>query len=108
MMNEFCIDIEVGELRPLSSAACPPAKVPNIEGRLVGDLPSIEALGDPAPMVPLLAGEALPPLRLGLAPKVLALLGELFSTYLGAPLSSSLVKFCISKGSPFLFITAIF
>jgi hypothetical protein len=37
MMNEFYIEIEVGELRPLSSVAFAAVEVPSIEGRFVGD-----------------------------------------------------------------------
>lgn len=68
MMKEFCIDIEVGELSPFSSCEVVCAEVPSIEGFLVGDLANIEELGEPAPMVALLEGDALPPFLVGLPP----------------------------------------
>ena len=47
MMNEFCIDTDVGELRPLSSEELPPAIVAAAAEIvapifLVGDFPSAE------------------------------------------------------------------
>ena len=109
MIKEFCIEIDVGELRPLSSDAAV-VEDPSIEGFLVGDLASAEVLGEPAPIVPLLVGEAAP-LRLGLAPNVLFLVtGEFPSTEwpLIALSSTPLAKLGISKGSPFLSIILIF